>query len=564
MIKHLHATLAFTLVLVFQNALLAQAPPNDNCADAIAINGETIDLPFSTVNANTDGPAHPDNCPSSGATPDSLYNDVWYRFTPDWSGLAEFSVCGTADFDTKIMVYGPGAACPPDVGDVVACNEDGAGCSGFTSKVVFPVESGQTYLLRLGGWGSGSPGEEGEGTLSVTEFIPTVANDFCNGAIELVLDANDSIYVEFENLGATNGPPDHLVPQSCFTPGETTVYNDIWYVWTATFTDGLEWSNCGTSNFDSRMAVYESATCPPPVETLVGCGDDDPDPNSVACPGFTSRALFNVEEGKTYLFRLGGWSSGDAGDGSFFVKRIPLIVPPANDPCETPNEAYIITEQQADDFEVLFEGVTTFASAQPENPNPHCRPDGEFRDLWYSFNSGENTEVNLRFNKVSTGAEFIIDIFEACGVPADTNWCIRSDEQNNTFFDVTFTGFPGVPTEYLVRVATRVTSDNPGDFWFQLVGIPYSGLDDLQVEHFRFFPNPAREQANMSFRIKEPLESQAEVVNTLGQVVQRVGFGRLPAGEQSLSFSTANLEKGIYFLRLLAEGRQKTVRFVKQ
>ncbi|MCB0617051.1 MAG: T9SS type A sorting domain-containing protein [Phaeodactylibacter sp.] len=41
-------------------------------------------------------------------------------------------------------------------------------------------------------------------------------------------------------------------------------------------------------------------------------------------------------------------------------------------------------------------------------------------------------------------------------------------------------------------------------------------------------------------------------------------FGRLPTGEQNLSFSTVSLGKGVYFLRLLAEGRQKTVRFVKQ
>ncbi len=564
MTKYLPVISAFVLVIALQDTLFSQAPPNDNCADAIAINGEVIDLAFSTVNANTDGPAHPDNCPSSGTTPDSTYNDIWYRFTPDWSGQAEFSLCGTANFDSKIIIYGPGAACPPTSDDVIACNEDGAGCSGFTSKANFSVQAGETYLLRLGGWGSGSPGEEGEGTLSVTEFIPLVPNDVCENAIELALDANDSTYVEFESLGATTSPPEHLVPQSCFTPGETTVHNDVWYVWTATFTDGLEWSNCGPSNFDPRMAVSEPDACPPAVETLVGCGDDDPDPNSVQCPGFTSRALFNVEEGKTYLFRLGGWSSGDAGDGSFYVRRIPLIVPPANDPCESPAEAYIITQQQADDFEVLFEGSTTFASAQPENPNPTCRPAGEFRDLWYSFNSGTNTEINLRFNKVSTGAEFIIDIFEACGVPGDTSWCVRSDEQNNTFFDQTFTGFPGVPTEYLVRVATRVTSDNPGDFWFQLVGIPFSGLDELQVENFRFYPNPASEQANMSFRLKEALDAQVEVVNTLGQVVQRFHYGRLAAGEHNLAFSAAKLEKGIYFFRLLAEGRQKTVRFVKQ
>ncbi len=564
MTKHLHAILAFVFVLSLQNTLLAQAPPNDNCADAIAIDGETVDLVFSTVNANTDGPAHPDDCPSIGSTPDSVYNDIWYRFTPDWSGRAEFSVCGTADFDTKIMVYGPGAACPPDVADVVACNEDGPGCANSTSSVVFLVDAGQTYLLRLGGWGDGSPGEEGEGTFSVTEFTPQIPNDFCDTAIELVLDDNDSTYVEFQTLGATTSLPFHLTPQSCFTPGETRVHNDIWYVWTATFTDGLEWSNCGTSNFDSRVAVYETDVCPPAVETLVGCGDDDPGPNALACPNFTSRALFNVEEGKTYLFRVGGWSSGDAGEGTFYVRRIPFIEPPANDPCESPADAYIVLEEQADNFDVFFEGNTTNASAQPENPNPTCRSNGEFRDLWYSFNSAGNEDIQLRFNKVATGAQFVIDVFESCGVPGDPSWCVRSDAQTIDFFTTTFSGFPaGESRDYLLRVGTRTTSDNPGEFWFQLVGV-LTNTRELHVENFRFFPNPTKEEANMSFRTREVLNSQAEVVNTLGQVVQRLDFGTLPSGEQNLSFSTANLQPGIYFLRLLAEGRQKTVRFVKQ
>ena len=563
MIKYLHAIFAFAMAFAIHGSLLAQ-PANDECENAIAVGLGTHD--FSTVDATSGGPEFPLNCPNDDSSSDSLYNDIWYTYTADFTGSVQFSTCGTADFDTNLAVYGPDSACPPGDDDILSCSEDGAGCSGFTSSLYFSVVSGSTYLLRIGAWGSSSPGEEGSGTFSLAEFTPPSGppNDDCETAIQLVLDANDSTFVEFESLYGNTSPPQHVDPLQCFEDDEEFVYSDVWYVWTATFTDGLEWSNCGTTNFDSRMAVYESTTCPPDVNSLVGCSDDGVDENAFNCGGFTSRALFNVEEGKTYYFRLGGWSNGDAGNGTFYVRRIPLIVPPANDPCETPNDAEIITVEDADNFEVFFEGNTSFASGQPEFPNPSCRNDGEFWDVWYRFNSGENEDITLRFNKVTLNAEFIIDIFEACGTPGDASWCARSDQQNNSFFETAFTGFPGVPTEYLIRVSTRVTGDAPGNFWFQLVGIPYSNLEELQVENFRFFPNPTTEQANMSFRMKEALESQAEVVNTLGQVVQRLDFGRLPAGEQNLSFSTAELEPGIYFLRLLAEGRQKTIRFVKQ
>jgi hypothetical protein len=99
MLKSLLLTcFAFTAALSF-----AQAPPNDNCADAIAVTaGVTYD--FNTTDATTDGPFHGDSpCPS--ATNDTLWKDVWYVFTPDFSGLADWTLCGSVFYDSKIAVY---------------------------------------------------------------------------------------------------------------------------------------------------------------------------------------------------------------------------------------------------------------------------------------------------------------------------------------------------------------------------------------------------------------------------------------------------------------------------
>ncbi|MCO6492081.1 MAG: T9SS type A sorting domain-containing protein [Phaeodactylibacter sp.] len=568
MTKYLPAIFTIALSLAIEGGLFAQ-PPNDECANAIAVG--LGDHDFNTVDATTGIPAFPQNCPSDDSSSDSLYNDIWYTYTADFTGQVEFSTCGMAGFDTNLAVYGPNAPCPPTDDDLIDCSEDAPGCSGFTSRVSFDVVSGETYLLRIGGYGSNSPGEEGIGTFSLTEYIPPPSppNDDCETAEPLVLNANDSTFVEFTSLYANTSPPEHIEPQQCFEgadENESLVHNDVWYVWTATFTDGLEWSNCGTTGFDSRMAVYESATCPPDISTLVGCSDDAFDDNGLQCGNFTSRAFFNVEEGKTYYFRLGGWSASGAGTGTFYVRRIPLLEPPANDPCQLPEPAFIITEEEADNFDVLFEGNTSLATSQSENPPPHCDDPNEFWDVWYSFNCGDNEEITVRFNKVDLFAEFVIDVFESCGVPADSTWCIRSDEQDESFFTTTLTGFPGDSSNYLIRVSTNIVDYRPGSFFFQLIGIPFGpvGVEELPVEDFRFYPNPVKEQAGMSFRTRDVLDSQAEVVNTLGQVVQRHDFGQLPAGEHNLSFPTAGLDPGIYFLRLRAEGRQKTVRFVKQ
>ena len=540
-------------------------PPNDNCADAIAIGPG--DFSFTTLGANTDGPSHANDCPSSGATPDSTYNDVWYLFTPDFTGFAEFSTCSTADFDTKIIVYAPGTACPPTDDDVLACNEDGAGCTNSTSKTIFEVTSGSTYLLRLGGWGDGSPGEEGSGTFSVQQYFPSgPANAFCASAIDLDLGAEDSIVVAYSTVDALSDGPTHIL-QSCFDPGETEVYNNVWYTFTPDFDGWMEWSNCGTANYDSRVAIYASTACPPDPQTLVGCGDDGIDDDGLNCPDYTSRAYFPVENGVSYSISVGGWSSSDQGDGTFVLKRIDMPDFPSNDNCATPDTAYVITTLQADEFEVVFEGNTLHATWDDTQTRPSCRAIGEHWDVWYRFNSGENTDLELRFNKVNTEAEFVIDLFTACGEPdiSASAYCLRTDSQVTDFIKDTLSGFPGVPTEYLLRVTTRVTGDRPGDFWFQLVGEPYTSVKDMEasLNNFRFAPNPAKDRATVQFDLNESAASANwSIVNLLGQVVSYRELGLLSAGPHQVKLSLENLNKGIYFFRLMTDKGQKTVRFV--
>jgi hypothetical protein len=572
--KSLHLLLALLAFTAFSLPAFAQ-PVNDECENAIPISSGTHD--FTTVDATTgDSGAYPSTCPAGGgSTSDSLYNDVWFIYTADFTGLAEFSTCGTADYDTNVAIY-EGTSCPPSPDDVIACNEDGVtpegeDCALFTSRVTWEVEEGSVYIIQIGGWGSESPGEEGSGTFTIEETMPVTGppNDECENATPLDLGPQDSIVLQFNTVEASTGLPQHEVPQSCFEPNEEFVYNDIWYSWTATYTGGLEFSTCGTATFDSRLAVYQSTTCPPDTSSLVGCGDDENADNGAPCGGFTSRALFNVEQGQSYLFRLGGWSSGDRGAGSVLIKRIEPVVPPANDDCANALDAFVISQEQADNFDFIFEGTNKLSTGQPQFATPICNNDGDFRDVWYTFNSGENTELTLRFNKTTTNAEFIIDLFETCGVQADPvdgpYFCIETEDFDNTFLEVPLENFPGEPTEYLMRVSTRLTGgDLPGDFWFQLVGTPFSSLEALQLGAFRFFPNPVRNTATMSFKAQESLNLQAQITNSLGQTIQRLSFGQIPSGDHTFDVPTEDLQPGIYFLRLFADGAQKTVRFIKQ
>ena len=131
-------------------------PPNDECNAATLVNEGSI--PFDTTNATASAAALPVSCDDGTGT--IMQKDLWYIFSATCTGTMTISTCGTANYNTRLAAYS--LACPP-VGSLIACNNDGAGCSGFTSSMTFPVVAGNNILVRLGGATGG-----GTGTLNIT------------------------------------------------------------------------------------------------------------------------------------------------------------------------------------------------------------------------------------------------------------------------------------------------------------------------------------------------------------------------------------------------------------
>jgi len=141
--------------------------PANDCPTNATVVEDGDSLPFNTTNANTTAP---NGCEDYDPT---LYFDVWYQFNAPANGVLTMSTCDTADFDTKGRGYdiGDGTFDPNTLPDrVIACNDDGAGCSGFTSILTFQVEAGVSYLVALGGFLN----ESGSGTVAFT-FTPEAA-----------------------------------------------------------------------------------------------------------------------------------------------------------------------------------------------------------------------------------------------------------------------------------------------------------------------------------------------------------------------------------------------------
>lgn len=153
------------------------APTNDKCEDALLIASGRHD--FSTLLADTDGPS--ESPPWCSQYSDGIGADIWFRYVSSCAGEVTASICGMADYDTRIEIWQGGCG---GEGELVACNDDGPECTGFTSMVQFDGECGVEYLVRVGGYDAAW----GTGTLEIT----CVGNCDCNGnGVDDALDIAD-------------------------------------------------------------------------------------------------------------------------------------------------------------------------------------------------------------------------------------------------------------------------------------------------------------------------------------------------------------------------------------
>ncbi|MGK0366400.1 MAG: hypothetical protein ACI85O_003473, partial [Saprospiraceae bacterium] len=407
--------LLFILTLFAANLLQAQVPVNDNCADAqpIAVNDV---LDYSTLEATTDGPLHPDA--ACFGVNDSIPKDIWFVFTPDTDDIVIVSNCGSSLFDSRMVIYQANVDCPVGSDDYLACNDDGAGADCATaSSIGFVPEVGSTYLIRLGGFADeDTESTSGEGTITIT-VANGPDNDFCNAATTVMLGTGQ----EYTTIDALTDGPDHL-DSPCFGFGSTTAGSDIWYTFTPDFTGAVQWSTCNTGGFDTRLAVYNpGSACPPLDEDLYSCNDD-----GAGCAGYTSDLLFEVIAGETYLLRLGGFDTA-SGQGTFDLLETTPPVPPANDACVDFTEIVVNPPAVGAALTALSLGTTTDATFVSGGfVYPPCFTEnengGEFGDVWYRFNTMGLETVDIELYNLDDGETvvFYLNLMTDCTTLVDT------------------------------------------------------------------------------------------------------------------------------------------------
>ena len=281
----------------------------DDCGGATAIAGDGV-YPFDATGATTGAEGQNEAlCLSYGYT--TIENDIWFEWTAGSDGTVNVSTCDDANADTKIAAYAAGG-CPTD-GSALACNDDGPGCSGYTSSMDFACVAGTSYLIQVGHF-PGTGGTTGNVTFTTTA-PPTGPNP--DNCYEPTLVAGDGVHA-FDATSATTGAEGQN-EALCTSYGYTAIDNDIWFEWTADTDGTVNVSTCDDANADTKIAAYPGGACPTDGSSLA-CNDDGP-----GCTGYTSSMDFACVAGTSYLIQVGHFpgTGGTTGNVTFTQTAAP-------------------------------------------------------------------------------------------------------------------------------------------------------------------------------------------------------------------------------------------------
>jgi len=371
-----------------------------------------------------------------------IYNTNYFSFTPAESGSYRLSTCNAASFDTKIAVMN---TCDP-AGGVVACNDDGAGCTGFTSLIAnATLTAGQTYIVALGGYGATTP--TGTGTLTVS--LNGGGGSGCKTAAAAVEGLNS-----FDTTGLTE-----VLDLAGFCDpgafGDDALYNVAYFTFTPSVTAAYTVSTCNIAPFDTRLAVMPTCSV---LDGVLACNDDGPD----TCANFSSRIdAVELEAGVQYYIVVGGYSAADAGAGQFEISQFV--------PCQLPASTGTEIELCGED---LNGGCNNAAGGNPADPiavgdtiaGTFWAAAGTRDTDWYLLTLTEGTEVTLTINSsvdcfaafVDTGCGAIIGTPTAGTCPGSTLQCLAAGTYYVVCLPSTFDGYPcggAVGNDYTIQVS---------------------------------------------------------------------------------------------------------------
>ena len=311
------ATAAALAIHGLSARVFAQAPANDNPANALVITGQAGRTNGSTLNATKDAsePNHPLNAGGKS---------IWYSWTAAATNSIRFDTVGSG-FDTILAVYTNLAGEYRLVGGTDNPNTGFLDTSGgyLESRVnLANAILGRTYYIAVDGYNAGSGAASGPVVLNWNQIVGAPANDAFNNATALT-GSQGAVSSRNHNADKQSGEPNHA---------GNIGGRSVWFNWTAPASGDAVFDTMG-STLNTLLAVYTGNSLN--GLTVVAANDDvvpdDPDMDGIPFIGF-SRVRFRAASGVTYRIAVDGHNYGaGAVSGSISLHYYLASPPPAND-----------------------------------------------------------------------------------------------------------------------------------------------------------------------------------------------------------------------------------------
>jgi hypothetical protein len=273
----------------------------DTCATAIACGEGATNFNICSCYVNEGAVACGSGLPTE-------YGDVWFRYTPSFTGDARFQTCGTAStmFTTLEVLSGCN-------GTVLGCNVGsnprgivGISCASGAIIYGLPVTAGVPVLVRVSSLTSRL---QAQGVLTISQAPNPPVNDLCTNPTPVTIGT-----YPFDLSEATDDFT--FGTDICANPTDTFVSNrDIWYKlispWGGTYTI----STCGSTVSNTMLHVMTACD----ASSIIACNDNAG--NGVSGCGFAQSLITNLSVSSSVLIRVsvGGVNKPNSGLGQLVI-----------------------------------------------------------------------------------------------------------------------------------------------------------------------------------------------------------------------------------------------------
>jgi hypothetical protein len=343
------------------------------------------------------------DCPGLG------FAEAWVTFTLDVCQNVTIDYCGnTPSFNNASTVIENQCPCGDDIYAAFYDHcPDGENWTVYFERLQ-PGQYWYPVLTQVGAQGPYAINVNGEAC------PPPPPNDNCANATPI----GDVINLPWSTISATN---DGI--GTCITTP------DIWYVYTASCTGIATAGLCGSS-LDTKIAVYDGATCDP-LPTEIDCNDDYCD--------LQSQVSWPVEAGNQYLIQVGGYD--DVGDG---VLTTSCFDYPPNNECANATPIGEVRNLPWSTLGATFDGEGNFIGT----PN-----------IWYLYTPTVFGTINISLCGSSFDTRLAVYDGSVCSPLSPLLAC--SDDYCNVQSQVTITTQQG--HQYLIEIGGTFGTGNTGN-----------------------------------------------------------------------------------------------------